>query len=219
MASWRPPLDPRASLRSAAGGGRTLIRMTAALLPADGTLLARLAADAVRVRLAVGQLSLPALGPRLRELGASFVTLERNGALRGCVGTLDAVRPLYRDVLRNAVRAMVDPRLPPVTLEDWPDLDIKVSVLSPPVPVPVRDLAELLAVLRPGIDGLVLADGPRRSTFLPAVWDKLPEPQRFVAALLAKGGWQPGEWPVGLTVRRYTSTEFRDGAPRTGLAS
>src|SRR5262245_28955827 len=196
--------------------------MTAALPPADGALLARLAAGAVGARLVRRELAelsqLASLTPEMHEPGASFVTLERRGALRGCVGTLDAARPLYRDVLRNAVRAMVDPRLPPVTEDDWPELDVKVSVLTRPVAVQVTGLAELISVLRPGVDGLVLADGPRRSTFLPAVWDKLPEPPRFVAALLAKGGWPSGEWPAGLTVRLYTSTEFRDAAPRGALA-
>jgi AmmeMemoRadiSam system protein A len=200
--------------------------MTAVLAPADGALLARLAADAVGVRLA-GQpgsagltLSrLPPATPAVCAPGASFVTLERRGALRGCVGTLEAMRPLYRDVIRNALRASVDPRLPPVTADDWPDLDVKVSVLSAPEPLTVHDLDQLIAALQPGVHGVILGDGPRRSTFLPAVWHKLPDPARFVDALLAKGGWPPGVWPAGLKVRLYTSTEFRDGAPREELTA
>jgi AmmeMemoRadiSam system protein A len=189
--------------------------MTRAVALAEGALLAKLAAAAVSARLTGLDVDAIALPPILAEPGASFVTLERQGALRGCVGTLEAVRPLYDDVQRNAVRAMRDPRLPPVTTDDWPDLDVKVSVLTAPEPVPVSGRDELLAVLRPGIDGLIITDGARRATFLPAVWAKLPEPERFLDALLAKAGLT--SWPDGLAVRRYESLEFRDPAPRAAL--
>jgi AmmeMemoRadiSam system protein A len=189
--------------------------MTRAVALAEGALLAKLAAAAVSARL-TGLLVEPIeMPPILVEPGASFVTLERGGALRGCVGTLEAIRPLFDDVQRNAVRAMRDPRLPPVTTDDWPDLDVKVSVLTAPEPLPVAGRDELLAVVRPGIDGLIIADGERRATFLPAVWAKLPEPERFLDALLAKAGFTG--WPEGLAVRRYESMEFRDPAPRAAL--
>lgn len=199
--------------------------MTRAVSLEDGALLARLAAAAVGARLAGRRVESAVDGqplpinvhefPALVAKAASFVTLERCGMLRGCVGSLEAARPLYRDVLRNAVRAMNDPRLPPVCLEDWPDLDVKVSVLGPPEPVPAASREALVAALRPGVDGLILTDGRRRATFLPAVWDKLPDPERYVAALLNKGGWPDGdEWPRGLAARRYVSKEFRDPAPR-----
>jgi AmmeMemoRadiSam system protein A len=198
--------------------------MTGAVSLADGALLARLAAAAVGARLGGrepsvdGALTQSVLSrPVLLAKGASFVTLERHGALRGCVGSLEASRPLYRDVLRNAVRAMADPRLPPVGTDDWPDLDVKVSVLGAPQPLPSRTRGELLAALRPGIDGLILTDGQRRATFLPAVWSKLPEPDRYVSALLRKGGWPADAWPDGLVARRYGSLEFRDPAPRAVL--
>lgn len=185
------------------------------LTTADGAVLARLAAAAVRARL-TGQPPdgrLPA-AQSLRAIGASFVTLECAGALRGCIGTLEPVRPLYRDVTRNAVRAMADPRLPPVTADEWPVLDVKVSVLSGPEPLLVAGPAELLASLRPGVDGLTLADGQRQATFLPAVWAKLPDPEHFLLALLDKGGWPAGQWPAGLTAQRYTAAEYRDTTPR-----
>jgi uncharacterized protein len=192
--------------------------MTAAISPTDGASLARLAAHAVGSRL-VGRAPEPStpVAPALLAPGASFVTLERGGSLRGCVGTLMPARPLYRDVVRNALRAMVDPRLPPVTCDDWPDLDVKVSVLSGSQQVPAASVDELAAALRPGIDGLLLIDGARRATFLPAVWQKLAEPDRFVAALLVKGGWPAACWPPGMTAHRYTSAEFRDPAPRAAL--
>jgi AmmeMemoRadiSam system protein A len=199
--------------------------MTRAVSLADGALLARLAAAAVGARLAGRRVESAVDGqplpinvhefPALVAKAASFVTLERQGTLRGCVGSLEAARPLYRDVLRNAVRAMNDPRLPPVGLEDWPDLDVKVSVLGAPEPLFADSRAELVAALRPGVDGLILTDGRRRATFLPAVWDKLPDPERYVAALLNKGGWPDAEdWPKGIAARRYRSMEFRDPAPR-----
>lgn len=193
---------------------------TRAVALAEGALLAQLAAAAVSARLTgaadptgpAGEGELPAI---LVEPGASFVTLERSGALRGCVGTLEAIHPLYDDVQRNAVRAMRDPRLPPVTVDDWPELDVKVSVLSAPEPLPVAGRDDLLAALRPGIDGLIITDGRRRATFLPAVWAKLPDPEEFLDALLAKAGF--AGWPDGLVVRRYGSVEFRDPAPRATL--
>jgi len=153
----------------------------------------------------------------LRDPGASFVTLERVGRLRGCIGTIVAQRPLYQDVVRNALRAMRDPRLPPVVRDDWPELDVKVSVLTPPEPMPVNNRDTLLAELCPGEDGLLLTDGYRRATFLPAVWEKLPEPHRFLDHLLVKGGWPAGGWPPGLAVSRYRSIEFANPAPREPL--
>lgn len=192
--------------------------MTVALDDSEGAQLAVLAVAAVAARLGGCAIEerLPA-SATLRACGASFVTLEAGGALRGCIGTLEASRPLYLDVTRNALRAMADPRLPPVTAADWPALDVTVSVLSPPQPVIAPDLAALLAALRPGVDGLLVTDGVRQATFLPAVWEKVPEPDRFVAALLRKGGWPPEPWPARLNVRRYTAAEFCDRSPRMPL--
>ena len=110
---------------------------------------------------------------------------------------------------------MTDPRLPPVTVADWPELEVKVAVLTEPAPVPVTDLAGLLAELRPGQDGLLLTDGDRRSTFLPSVWAKLPDPRGFVDALLAKGGWPA--WVPGIRAYRYASIDFADRSPRLPL--
>jgi AMMECR1 domain-containing protein len=125
--------------------------------------------------------------------------------------------------MRNAVRAAADPRLPPVTPVQWPGVDVTVSVLSAMEPVPATNLRELLGLLRPGVDGLILADGHRRATFLPSVWHKVSGPEHFVRALLRKGGWSRSPaadgWPSGLTASRYHTTEFRDAAPRPPVAS
>jgi AmmeMemoRadiSam system protein A len=157
----------------------------------------------------------------LSERAATFVTLERDGALRGCIGTLTAVRPLGVDVVRNARAAARDPRMPPVGPGEVGDLKITVTILSPAEPMAVRDFADLLDRVRPGVDGLVLADGERRrATFLPSVWTGLPEPERFVAALLRKGGWpkalwagdlRSAPWPEDLRAEHYETTSFTDG--------
>jgi AmmeMemoRadiSam system protein A len=195
------------------------VTVTATLSLTDGRFLARLAADAVHARLTGARLAarIPPGSP-LHDDGASFVTLERGGALRGCVGSLEPVRALHRDVVHNAVRAMNDPRLPPITAADWPALDVKVSVLDRPEPLPAASREELLGALRPGADGLILRDeAGRRATFLPAVWAKVDDPELFVAALLRKGGWPADAWPGDLTALRYGSTEFHDHAPRPAL--
>jgi AmmeMemoRadiSam system protein A len=192
----------------------------------EGALLATIAATTVHTHL-VGQVvgqPAPDHDPQpapdqkaLCEPGVSFVTLQRRGWLRGCVGSLCATRPLYLDVVRNARKAMTDPRLRPVDHDDWPELDVKVSVLTPLTPLQTHGRDELLTLLRPGVDGLLLTDGVRRATFLPAVWQRLSDPARFVTALLAKGGWRDDGWPENLAVHRYRAYEFCDQAPRDPL--
>ncbi len=185
------------------------------LSAADGEYLVNLAAATVHARL--DGTPVDGQAPRshvLRRIGCSFVTLERDHTLRGCIGTLEPSRPLYRDVARNAARAMTDPRLPPVTADEWPELSVSVSVLGPSEPMRARRLAELPQLLRPGIDGLILSTGRRQATFLPAVWARLPDPDEFVAALLAKGGWAPDRLPPGIRVHRYTVAEFHSVSGR-----
>lgn len=159
----------------------------------------------------------PALAAELRREAASFVTLQRDGRLRGCIGTLVAHRPLLEDVARNARKSMTDPRMAPVDPREWPELAISVSVLSAPVALDVAGLDELLAALRPGVDGLTLRAGSRRATFLPSVWESLTEPAAFVAALQRKGGWEPGTWPAGMTAETYGSDYYSSPPPRPPL--
>jgi uncharacterized protein len=188
------------------------------LAASDGLALVHLAAATVRARLTGRALDgRPPPSAALRAMGSSFVTLERAGRLRGCIGTLEAGRPLYRDVARNAIRAMADPRMKPVACEEWPELEVSVSVLSRAEPLPVRGLTDLRERIRPHVDGLILTVGSRQATFLPAVWKKLPDPGDFVAALLAKGGWARDRWPAGVLVRRYTAMEFHDERPHQPL--
>lgn len=147
--------------------------------------------------------------PRLRAPGASFVTLRRSGALRGCTGRLEAVAPLVADVARSAHRAAcADTRFEPVEQRELAGLEIKISVLSALVPLPARSEAELLRALRPGVDGLVLREGPAGATFLPAVWESLPEPPAFLRELLRKAGLPADHWSAALRFERYTALEF-----------
>jgi AmmeMemoRadiSam system protein A len=145
----------------------------------------------------------------VRAPGASFVTLRLRGALRGCTGSLEAVRPLVCDVARNAWRsATADPRFAPLREAELADLDVHVSVLSALEPVTAASERELLEQLRPGIDGMVLREGGRCATFLPAVWENLPDPREFLDQLRLKAGLPRGHWSPALRFERYTT---RDG--------
>lgn len=143
--------------------------------------------------------------------GSTFVCLQRQGALRGCVGSLDGRRPLREDVASNARGAAFrDARFPPLTRGEFEDLDLEVSLLSPLEALRFRDQDELLRQLRPGLDGLVLALGARRATFLPQVWEELPDPAAFFARLKGKAGLPGDFWSEELRAARYTVTRWRE---------
>ena len=145
----------------------------------------------------------------LRRPGATFVTLERASELLGCIGSLDPRRALWRDVARNARgAAFEDPRFSPLAAGEADGMSIEVSVLSPLEPLPAPSLEDVASSLRPGTDGLVLAAGGRRGTFLPDVWDKIPEPEAFVNELVRKARWSE-PWVDGAKAWRYTTTNFR----------
>ncbi|OAI16051.1 hypothetical protein A1507_12610 [Methylomonas koyamae] len=140
---------------------------------------------------------------------ATFVTLERAGQLRGCIGMLEARQPLAEDVAENAFAAAFrDPRFPPLRDSELAGLDLHISVLAPAEPLPVASEADLLQQLRPGVDGLILQEGGRRATFLPAVWDDLPEPARFLTHLKQKAGLPAAYWSDSLRFFRYTTESF-----------
>lgn len=145
------------------------------------------------------------LDGRLGERRASFVTLESRGELRGCIGSIEARLALGEDVARNTwASAREDFRFSPVGRDELPRIAIRIAALSPLVPIEAATAAELEAELRPGIDGVVLGDGRRRATFLPAVWEQLPEPVRFLAHLKEKAGLAPSHWSPSLRAWRYT---------------
>ena len=151
----------------------------------------------------------------LRDPGATFTTLHIEGQLRGCCGTLEAVRPLAADVAHSAFRAAFrDPRFDPVAKHELDDVTLEVSVLSPPESLPVSDEADLLEKLSPGIDGLIIVAEGRRATFLPKVWEMLPDPRRFVVALKAKCGLAENYWSERLEFQRYRTTSYAESRKR-----
>jgi len=149
--------------------------------------------------------------------GASFVTLHRAGVLRGCVGTLEALRPLVVDVAHNAFRsAFWDPRFHPLSRSELTEIDVHISVLSAPEAVECASEADLLERLRPGIDGLILHAGHARATFLPAVWEQAPEPREFLRNLKVKAGLPADYWSTALRFERYAAHAIPSPARAAG---
>lgn len=145
----------------------------------------------------------------LRAPRATFVTLHEDGELRGCIGTLEAHRPLVVDVADNAFSAAFrDPRFEPLRSEELSRLDIRISILGLPQPMTFRDEADLLAQLRPGIDGLILTASGHRGTFLPSVWESLPRPEDFLRHLKRKAGLPAHYWSPEIRLQRYTAEAF-----------
>ncbi|TXF11301.1 AmmeMemoRadiSam system protein A [Pelomicrobium methylotrophicum] len=178
--------------------------------PELGLALLKLARGTIAERFGLRADTPPAHGP-LAEPGATFVTLSRNGKLRGCIGSLEARRRLYDDVRDNALGAAFrDPRFPPLAREEFDETRVEVSLLSPLEPLPALSQAELLEQLRPGIDGLVFQYGHHRSTFLPQVWETLPEPVDFMEHLKRKAGLPFGFWADGVNVWRYTVSKWKE---------
>jgi AmmeMemoRadiSam system protein A len=140
---------------------------------------------------------------------ATFTTLRLEGRLRGCCGTLEATYPLATDVARTAFQAAFrDSRFNPVDQVELQRLRVEVSVLSPLEKIRVADEADLLSCLEPGTDGLVIVEGGRRATFLPKVWEMLPEPRRFLAQLKVKCGFPRDYWSERLEFSRYHTTTY-----------
>jgi len=148
--------------------------------------------------------------PALLERRATFATLTLEGELRGCCGTIEPQRALVEDVWQHAwASAYADPRFLPVSAAEVGSLEIAISVLTPLEPIAARSEAELIAALEPGVDGLVLHCDTARATFLPAVWESLPDPGEFVAHLKAKAGWSAASWPRAMQAFRYRTETFR----------
>ena len=152
------------------------------------------------------------LSKHLREQGASFVTLTIHGQLRGCIGALEAYQPLAHDVREHAIAAALeDPRFPPVREDELSRIQIEVSCLTRPVPFEYKDAADLLSKLRPHVDGVILRDGGRRATFLPQVWEKIPDPAEFMDNLCYKMGVNDNTWRnKHLDVLVYQVEEFHE---------
>ena len=154
--------------------------------------------------------SLPA---RLREEGSSFITITAHGQLRGCIGALDAYQSLAEDVREHAVAAALkDPRFPPVREDELSGIQIEVSRLTRPVPLEYGDADDLLSKLRPHVDGVILSDDAHhRATFLPQVWEKIPDPAEFLNNLCYKMGVEPDFWRrKHFEVLTYQVEEFHE---------
>jgi AmmeMemoRadiSam system protein A len=175
-----------------------------------GNVLLTIARSAIAEELGLpgqGEASHAALG----QPGATFVTLKHAGKLRGCIGTIRPVRPLGVDVRANAIAAAFgDRRFPPLAVVEFEELTVEVSLLSADERIDVVDEDDLVARLRPGLDGLILEYGLRRATFLPQVWDALPDPRKFVAALKRKAGFPEDFWSPQMNVSRYGVTKWTE---------
>ena len=175
----------------------------------DRAVLLRVAVDSIAHGLRAGRplpVDVQSFSASLQPKRATFVTLEIDRRLRGCIGMLEAVRPLVQDVAENAFAAAFgDPRFPPVSAAEQVHLDIHISVLSPAEPMQFESQDDLLRQIRPGVDGLILQDGPHRGTFLPSVWDSLPDAAGFLTHLKGKAGLPADYWSDTIQVSRYTT--------------
>jgi len=174
--------------------------------------LARESVSATAMDRRLPRVDLANLPERLAAPGASFVTLMLHGRLRGCIGTLQAVLPLAEDViLRASSAARDDPRFPPVSEPELAELQIEISVLSAPRPLDYSSPQQLLERLRPQVDGVVLAHGRQRATFLPQVWERVPDPVQFIEMLCSKAGLPADAWrTLPLEISTYQVESFEE---------
>ena len=175
-----------------------------------GRALLTIARSAIAAELGFGPIAV-ASHAALTQPAATFVTLKHSGELRGCIGSLKPRRPLGVDVRENAIAAAFrDPRFPPLAIVEFEATSVEVSLLSTDERLDVRDEEDLLARLRPGVDGLILEYGRHRATFLPQVWESLAEPREFLAALKGKAGLSADFWSPHMNVSRYGVTKWAE---------
>jgi AmmeMemoRadiSam system protein A len=157
------------------------------------------------------EVNVPKAEAWLSAHGATFVTLTKQGELRGCIGTLQAHRPLIDDVRENAhAAAFRDPRFPPVRRDEFDAVSVEISLLSDPEAMEFATEGEAMAQLRPHVDGVVLEYGYHRATFLPQVWEQLPDPQQFLKHLKRKAGLAADFWAGDLRLSRYRVQKWRE---------
>jgi AmmeMemoRadiSam system protein A len=177
-----------------------------------GTALLARARNAITTALDGAAPTLPeAAHPRLAEPGAVFVTLTEHGELRGCIGSLEAHRSLDQDVRENArAAALRDPRFAPLRRDELASIRVEVSLLGRAEAITCTDEPNALRQLRPGLDGVIFEAGQRRSTFLPQVWESLPEPCRFLAQLKIKAGLPADFWDDSVRLSRYRVDKWKE---------
>ncbi len=182
-------------------------------MPDLGDTLLRLARRAITSRLGLPTQPLAIDQPELQQPGATFVTLTQHGELRGCIGSLEAWRPLRRDVEENAVAAAFrDPRFEPLDADELAATRVEVSLLSSPENMHFSSEADALAQLRPGMDGVIFTAGNFRSTFLPQVWNQLPDPAEFMAHLKKKAGLSANFWGPTVQLARYQVQKWKENS-------
>lgn len=182
------------------------------LSPNERGMLLHIAADSIHTGLREGHASSPdleTLPDALQQKAACFVTLHHREQLRGCIGSLEPREPLAENAAENAFNAAFrDPRFPELTAVELADLELDISVLGAPQAMSFRDEADLVAQLQPGRDGLILEVGGRRGTFLPSVWDSLPDAEGFLRQLKQKAGLPADFWSADIRVMRYGTESF-----------
>jgi AmmeMemoRadiSam system protein A len=148
----------------------------------------------------------------LNEHGATFVTLTKNGLLRGCIGALNPTKPLIDDVCEHAVAAAMDDfRFPPLGPDEVDQIRIEISRISPPLEINFANIDELLSEIQPGVDGIIIRDGNARATFLPQVWTKIPDKEKFLSYLCKKMGAPADLWKKKkIEVLKYQVEEFSE---------
>jgi uncharacterized protein len=185
------------------------------LTDSDRSILLKLARQSIENCLqnkALPRLEPDSLSEILREQGASFVTLTYKGYLRGCIGALEPYQSLADDVCEHAVAAAFqDYRFPPLQANELKDIQIEISYLTKPIQLVYKNSEDLLSLLRPNIDGVVIRDGARRATFLPQVWEKIPDTEEFLEQLCMKMGSPEDLWRrKKLDVLTYQVEEFHE---------
>lgn len=177
------------------------------LSPRDNELLLQIAQGSISSGLTNNQplkINLDDYPKHLQQQAATFVTLNINHQLRGCIGTLTAYQPLVKDVSEHAFAAAFrDPRFPPLSKQEASSLEIHISILTPAEPIIFSSEEDLINKIEPGIDGLILESGEHKGTFLPSVWESLPQPEEFLEHLKLKAGLAKNFWSDNIKVSRY----------------
>ncbi|MBF0574223.1 MAG: AmmeMemoRadiSam system protein A [Desulfamplus sp.] len=185
----------------------------------DGDKLLKLARSSIANKLGVN-INLPKPSEIAAELQddvfknqlGTFVTLHLNKRLRGCIGTLESTQSVTEGIEQNAISAAFDdPRFPNLTPKEFNDIHLEVSILSKPLVLNYKNIDELLSKLEPGVHGVIIRKGGAKATFLPQVWQQLPDKSLFLSNLCRKAGLSEHEWKTGsLEVMTYTVEYFEE---------
>ena len=204
--SWAVCDNDEGVLKACADDDRTMLEK-------EGARIYRAASQSIGYAIKNGKppkVDIASFPPALQETRATFITIDKGGRLRGCIGTIQAHQPLIADVVENAYKAaMKDPRFPPLQEDEATDLDISVSLLSPFQEMSFTTKTDFMRQLRPKVDGLIIADQGKRSVFLPQVWESIPETNEFVTRLKQKAGLPADHWSASFQAWRFTAISLK----------